>query len=974
MPNDATGVGACAAVAVDAVRRSRLWPTLTPIAVAFTAAVVMLSIAHAPRLPPPPQVADSGSITATAFADGLSACQGNALAAAVNPLDYATGGPPASHKDRRNPRFEFLLSTPVARGGNGGRPVLIRNATVWDGVGNVLHGTDVLLCYGIIARIANDLTLSSALAAVEAVASRSKADLPRYREEDIEVVDAGGRVVSPGLVDQHSHVGIGSLPTLVGNDDGNEKTMLNPQLRTIDTINVLDPAFDIVLSGGVTTSLILPGSEMLMGGEAFGIKLMAPLTHAPEDFGVNRGMDDSDGRAWRWMKMACGENPKDVGRSKRMMPTSRMGSGWLLRRQLEAARDFMQRQEDWCEAAHSAMAAYGDTAHVHLASRYPDDLDHEALAALLRGDMRFQIHCYKTQDLEMMVRNSHEFGYNITTFHHATEAHLVAPLLARENISAAIFADVSLHKEEGYEHTVRAGQVLHAAGARFAFKSDHPVLNAQNLLFEAQKAVHYGMDPALAFMAVTSVPAERLGLGWRVGRIAEAYDADIVVWDRPPFDLGASPLRVYVDGFEALSKPTEPVSSDSFQPVPPVSPVLEAPVEFTSYTVANASCIIAGPDHLTSGAVVVRDGVVTCVGPTCAEEGAVFDAQGGVLMPGMVAANSYLGLGEIMKETSTTDGRVDSGNVLEGVAHAADGLRVGDDFRTLQYAFRHGVLTAISPPLQAGFLSGVSVAFRTGAKSYDEAIIKRDVAMHVTIGTPGKEPGADSVTVQLGRLRQLLSNASTTAAAAGSAEFAAVQRGDLPLVVNVHDASDISKLLKLVSTQAPATPTKLLAKKGRHSRACAFPVRSTSWCAQRQPLLAMATVWTRLRSGPSCEHDSQASELLNAAVRTARAERDAGDGSAAPGGMGREWSAFVGLATELARAEGHPAGRRIQALAESLGRLARRRPNIKRLKQTNRRALSTIIKRDGKVDHDTIERLLEEVRNMKKKSEALANA
>ncbi|KAI8851354.1 hypothetical protein BC829DRAFT_123954 [Chytridium lagenaria] len=486
---------------------------------------------------------DVRALSEDVFAEGMNACGRIQRVKELNPSAYFTGGPPANLAQRRNPRYPVLVNNTKAV--SSGNPILIKDATVLDGIGGRFENVDVALANGLIVQIGKDLSTLDVIKAAQRGADAWNVKMS-FAVDDVLVIKADGRYVTPGIVDMHSHVGADSFPTTRGTSDVNEmSSQTNPQNRIIDSINILDEGIDVVASGGVTTSLVLPGSGTLIGGEAVAIKLIKPANYEVQDMTVNRNVDETiDGKIWRWMKMACGENPKH-----RNNPSSRMGSGWLYRKRFEEARTTLRAQDDWCVAAKVAEARFGGDAHQYITERFPDPIVQDSLVGLLRGDVRVNIHCYETHDIEMMIRNKHEFGFQIGAFHHALEAHLVAPLLARENISVALFADHSLYKKEAYGASVKAGKILHEAGVKVAYKSDHPVLNAQHLIFEAQKAAHYGLDPDAAFASVTSVPAERLGLGWRIGTLAVGYDADVLVWDRHPLELGAAPLKVIIDGF-----------------------------------------------------------------------------------------------------------------------------------------------------------------------------------------------------------------------------------------------------------------------------------------------------------------------------------------------------------------------------------------------------------------------------------------
>ncbi|KAI8622460.1 hypothetical protein BC830DRAFT_1089218 [Chytriomyces sp. MP71] len=755
-----------------------------------------------------PATTTSGAtpIARDAFDAGVASCARNDDVMRDADAIFANGGAP-SVRVHGNPRTRLLsrqrVKAQTASDPAAANPILLQHATVWDGVGGRIDNADVAIGHGVILRVGNALSVADV---VEAGANHfdlvggHQQGLKPFSPADVEVVDIQGKVVSPGLVDMHSHAGVDSSPGFEGDSDTNEMSggPTNPYLRAQDGINPFDKYLDLIASGGVTTSLIIPGSGTLMGGEGLAIKMLKTSSNAVEDMTLNAGMseDGEDGKRWRWMKMACGENPKRYFKSRNMMPGSRMGNGWLFRARFEEARNTLWAQEDWCATADALNSQFRDKAYQHMYTRYPDPLKDESLVALLRRQVRLQVHCYQTNDLEMMIRNKHEFDFPIVAFHHATEAYLLAGQLAAENISVAIFADHSLYKREAYIHSVRAGQVLHEAGVKVAYKSDHPVLNAQHLIYEAQKAAHYGLDEQIAFAAVTSVPAERIGAGWRIGRIAEGYDADVLVWDRPPLQMGAHPLRVIIDGYTIVSLPNALAPPVPTKPAPPIDPTLDfLATQLPAYTVLNCSGIYTQDTQVLRGKIVVEAGLVSCIGDKCANRGVVFNLNGGVLVPGLIAAGTPLGLEEIQQEEGTSDGDARSEDAVIGLVHAKDGLRVGGGGKLLEYAWKHGVLAGVSGPKGRGVVSGVSVAFRTAADRYSDAVLKPDVAVHVNIGNSAKEGYAGSVSAQLGKLRSLLTE--------GKADFTDVVSGKLPLVVTAHDPNDISKVLTLVAAAAP---------------------------------------------------------------------------------------------------------------------------------------------------------------------------
>lgn len=295
----------------------------------------------------------------------------------------------------------------------GQKPTLITNATIW--VGEPVEGTatedarngtgyswmhgDLFIQYGLIQRIEEHIPPAS---------------LPR----DTLIWDAKGRQLTSGIIDMHSHAGVGALPELSGTEDVNEMSSdITPYVRSIDALNPLDPQIQVIKSGGVTTSLILPGSGNNIGGEAFVFKHAVGKEGGRQELSAQDMLADPD-RNWRYMKMACGENPKRVYGKVGRGPFSRMGESWEFRRALSTAASLVRRQDDWCTKAREQGAE-------SMESYLPQDLEWESLTAVLRGQVHVNTHCYTIPDLEAFVDHTNEFKFPLRAFHHAHQTFLV---------------------------------------------------------------------------------------------------------------------------------------------------------------------------------------------------------------------------------------------------------------------------------------------------------------------------------------------------------------------------------------------------------------------------------------------------------------------------------------------------------------------------------------------------------------------
>ncbi|OAA53882.1 carbohydrate esterase family 9 protein [Cordyceps fumosorosea ARSEF 2679] len=751
-----------------------------------------------------------------------------------------------------------------ARYVDGGRPTLIKNATIW--IGEPVHGTseadaragkgwqwisgDVYLEHGLVRRVESAITVGS-------VATNTL------------VVDARGRLLTAGIIDMHSHAGVGPLPGLDGDEDTNEMSDdVTPWARSIDGLHPDDVQIQVIKSGGVTTSLILPGSGNNIGGEAFVVKhAVGPKDGRPETSAADM-LADPD-RTWRYMKMACGENAKRVHGGIDRSPYSRMGESYRFRRAFETAGALVTKQDDWCRKAEAIGAENMD-------EYLPQDLKWESLSAVLRGQVHVNTHCYKIADLEAMVDHSNEFQFPIRAFHHAHQTYLVPEILKRtwggRAPASALFADNMYYKAEAYVGSEHAGKYLYDQGLTPVYVSDNPVLNAQHVLFEAAKAYHWGLPYHAALASVTSAPAELLGLGRRLGKVKPGFDADIALWDSDPLSVGAAPVQVWIDGVAQFSKPVElekdnqgPMQPDSrLADIPPEEPVVVETALFTGITKVlldlpspHDAALAAAEAAGVPFNVAVRDGKISCVGEcAAATEGAnatVVSLRNGHLHKAFTTFGN-LGLVEIAAEDSTNNG------VTSAFTRAVDGLQLGG--KVLGVAGRYGVTRAISPPLSTSGPFGVSAAFITTAETSIEsgAVFASDAAVHYSLDLGAKSSGHSYAEV-FGELRRKLlaaaapkdsdgSSGNATDPYAESEYLRRVVAGDIVLAVTVSSADGIAALLRVKSDieAATSTPLRVAVIGGAESHLLAKELAAASVGVVLAPLQQLGASWDTRRA------------------------------------------------------------------------------------------------------------------------------
>lgn len=335
--------------------------------------------------------------------------------------------------------------------------------------------------------------------------------------------DGAGGVLTPGLIDVHSHLGLYEDGLGFEGADGNEDTdPVTPHLRALDGINPMDRGFREALEAGVTAVAVSPGSANPVGGQIALIKT------------AGRRVDDMVVKAPLAIKFALGENPKSVYHDKDEAPVTRMATAALIREQLYKAKEYLARRE----RAESDPEDDG-----------PDyDIKLEALLPLLWGKIEAHFHAHRADDIFTALRIAQEFGIKPVIIH-GTEAHLVADLLAAEGVpvvSGPYMTDRS--KPEIRNLTDEAPGILARAGIPTAITVDHPEIPLRLLPMALMLAVRAGMDKTDALRAVTSVPAQIAGAAHRIGILREGMDADCVLWGGDPLDFASQVQAVWVNG------------------------------------------------------------------------------------------------------------------------------------------------------------------------------------------------------------------------------------------------------------------------------------------------------------------------------------------------------------------------------------------------------------------------------------------
>lgn len=381
---------------------------------------------------------------------------------------------------------------------------LVRNATIMTVTRGTLQNSDLLVRNGKIAAVGQSLKPSA----------------------NARVIDGTGKFILPGIIDAHSH----SMMDGSVNECTNVVTSMT---RTSDILNPTDVDLYRGLAGGTTTLLLLHGSCNSIGGQSTTVKIK--WGHPVEDFifpGAPPGI-----------KFALGENPKRTnfnvgGAVPRRYPATRMGVEYTIREAFTRARDY---KRGWDE--HRAAAR--DNKNLIPPRR---DITLEPLVEILEGKRLVHAHCYRADEILMLIGLADEFGFKVKTFQHVLEGYKVAGEIARHGAGASTFADFWGYKLEAYDAIPYNAAIMVRHGVVTSVNSDSDE-RARRLNIEAAKMMKYGgLTEEEALKLITWNPAWQLGIQDRVGSIDVGKDADFAIWNAHPLSVYARVEQTFVDG------------------------------------------------------------------------------------------------------------------------------------------------------------------------------------------------------------------------------------------------------------------------------------------------------------------------------------------------------------------------------------------------------------------------------------------
>ena len=372
--------------------------------------------------------------------------------------------------------------------------LLLKNCNVFDSLEGQFFLSDILIEDGKIKKVKKNIIVNNL---------------------DTNVIDVKGNTVCPGFIDGHSHIGMWTL-----NDKGNDANEcvkpLTPALRAIDGLNPHDEAFRDAYSSGITTVMICPGSGNVIGGQAAIIKT------------YGSSVEEMTVKSPAAMKIAFGENPKNVYSAQKKSPSSRMSTAFLIREMLNRAERYYEEEKN---------GSYHE---------YDEEL--EVFIPVFNGEIPLKIHAHRLDDIMTAIRIAEEFGLDYT-LDHCTEGYMAADYIKEKNIPVMLGPLFSFAtKVETKDACAEAPAIFNDKGILISLISDHPFMNCKFLPLYAGLLSRYGLDMIDGLKALTINPAKALRIDNRVGSIEEGKDADLAVFNGEPLETMTKVVLTIING------------------------------------------------------------------------------------------------------------------------------------------------------------------------------------------------------------------------------------------------------------------------------------------------------------------------------------------------------------------------------------------------------------------------------------------
>jgi imidazolonepropionase-like amidohydrolase len=631
--------------------------------------------------------------------------------------------------------------------------VLIKGATVHTATGPAQEAADILVIEGKIAAIGKDIRPGN----------------------EVTVIDARGMHVMPGIIDTHCHFSI---------EGGVNESSLSivPEVRVRDVIDSEDVQIYRALAGGVTTARLLHGSANVIGGQDAVIKLK--YGKSASDLLVTDGP--------RGVKFALGENVK---RTDGRFPNTRLGVEAVLVRAFTEAREYAKAWKKW-EAD-----GKGDEPR--------RDLRLEALADVLDGRLKVHCHCYRADEILMLLKVCDRFGVKVASLQHVLEGYKVAPEIARHGASCSPFSDWWAYKWEAADAIPHCAALLQAAGVSVCLKSDSREL-MRHMYQEAAKVIKYGgMTELGALRTITLNGASQLGIERRTGSIEVGKDGDLAIFNGHPLNGYSRCEMTLIEGevYFQRSKELKPLPAAAAPPVPPMAWKAQGKVTPGKFQICRVTAHIGTGAILKDATISIEGGKITGIRPWReGDEG--LDGSGLHAFPGLIDSGSVLGLVEVDSSKETRD-HAESGDFQPDLK-ASTGIN--PDSELIPVTRANGVLTVVTRPT-GGVVAGQSALINLAGWVPSDMVVTDPLALHIELpgGLPGVGRGTPFGRAALGvarkareaklrRLRELFRQAATVKPSKPDPRLEALApyaTGKKPVIIEASRREDILEALKL---------------------------------------------------------------------------------------------------------------------------------------------------------------------------------